>query len=184
MFKKNNHCHITITRVGNNACHRNGRRVITWAASFLTDFLLLPSICYILLPWLSLFLSTLLQGFCTYQIFFIIRSQNQSACVTSKNRFTNPQRFHSSQATPAFEKVFKMSSQSIPQGIQVLCKNEKSRPWPLMIVDMILQARTNPNSHDLFFSLSHQHFCIFQAGLSACSWIHNTFSPLFFPAST
>lgn len=143
--------------MGNNACLRNGS-VIAWAVFSLIDFLLLPSICYILPPWLSLFLSTLLQDFCTYQIFFIIRSQNQSACVTSKNRFTYPQRFHSSQLTAAFEKEYKMSSQSIPQGIQVLCKNEKLRHWPLTVVDTILQARTNPNSHNLFSSLSCQHF--------------------------
>lgn len=149
--------------MGKNACHRNGRSAIAWAVTSPIDISLLPSICYILLPWVSLFLSTLLQGFCTYQIFFIIRSRNQSACVTAKNSFTNPQRPHSSQATAAFEKAYKMSSQRIPQGIQVPYKNGKLRYWPLAIVDTILQARTNPNSHHLFFSLSHQHLWYIQS---------------------
>lgn len=111
---------------------------------------------YILLPWLPLFLSTLLQRFCAYHIFFfIIRSQTQSASVISESSFTNLQRPHPSRATAAFEKVHQMSSCSIPQGFQVflLCRCGRMRHWSLSVDDTILQARTNPDSHLLSFSL-------------------------------
>lgn len=92
------------------------------------------------------------------RFFFIIRSQTQSASVTSKSSFTNPESPHPSQATVAFEKGYQMSSHNIPRGIQIflLCRSGRMRHWSLSAADTILQARTNPNSH-LSFSLSHQH---------------------------
>lgn len=96
--------------MGSNAFLSNRRNAIALVESFLIECFL-RWVSSILLPQLSVFLSTPLQRFCTYQSFFIIRSQTQSASVTSKSSFTNCQRPHQSQATVTSEKVYQVSSQ-------------------------------------------------------------------------
>lgn len=68
---------------GSNTFLSNRRNTIALVGFFFIECFL-AWICSILFPWLSVFVSTLLQRFCTYQIFFIIRSQTQSVSVNSK----------------------------------------------------------------------------------------------------
>lgn len=63
----------------------SNRRDTTALVGFSFIECLLAWICSILFPWLSVFVSTLLQRSCTYQIFFIIRSQTQSVSVNTKS---------------------------------------------------------------------------------------------------
>lgn len=69
---------------GSNTFLSNRRNTIALVGIFFIECFL-AGICSILFPWLSVFVSTLLQRFCTYQIFFILRSQTQSVSVNSKS---------------------------------------------------------------------------------------------------
>lgn len=83
-FQRNSHCNITTTRMVSNTFLSNRRDTITMVGFFFIECLL-AWICSILFPWLSVFVSTLLQRFCTYQTFFIIRSQTQSVPANTKS---------------------------------------------------------------------------------------------------
>lgn len=139
--------------MANNACLRNRRNAITWAESYWLPFYL-RSLTFYFHDYLY-FRQLYYRDFVRTTFFFIIRSQTQSASVISESSFTNIQRPHPSRATAAFEKVYQMSSCSIPQGFQVflLCRSGRMRHWSLSVDDTILQARTNPDSHLLSFSL-------------------------------
>lgn len=169
--------------MGSNAFLSNRRNAIALVGSFLIECFL-RWVSSILLPQLSIFLSTPLQRFCTYQSFFIIRSQTQSASVTSKSSF-----FKLSEASPIPSYCYLWKG--ISSVISALLEASKSSscsqvevsgtdcsPWQ---TQPCRQGLTQTHSSSLLLSPLLAPLTYSELYDTAVTWVYSTYLP--FPSS-